>query len=295
MIRHSSFAVAGGELAVTEYGPEHGKPVYAPHGITANSQCWLALAELLPDHRIIAPDLRGRGRSNALPGPFGLEQHAQDAIAVMDQLAIKEYEVYGHSMGAFVSVRLAEMDSRISSLVLIDGGIPLSRPKGVSDGELVDATLGPAAQRLKMEFGSKLEYQGFWSNHPAFASDWTNYIANYVDYDLQPIGEAFKPASNIEAVSADILELFGPERYLQAMSNVSVPVLEIRAPRGLMNDEPLYPSAGPIPGSELFTRYTEVSAVDVNHYTILLNPAGASQIAQAIEQFKNEIAEKAHL
>ena len=53
-------------LAVTSFGPgTDADAVLAIHGITANGRCWDTVAALLPERRILAPDLRGRARSNA--------------------------------------------------------------------------------------------------------------------------------------------------------------------------------------------------------------------------------------
>ena len=59
-----------------------GVPVLAIHGITSTSRTWPFLADAL-DHAVFAPDLRGRGRSNRLPGPVGLVQHAEDCAEVV--------------------------------------------------------------------------------------------------------------------------------------------------------------------------------------------------------------------
>lgn len=58
-----------------------GPVVLAIHGITASHYSWPFLARALPDTRIIAPDLRGRARSNLLPGPYGMRRHAADPPA----------------------------------------------------------------------------------------------------------------------------------------------------------------------------------------------------------------------
>ena len=51
-------------------------------------------------------------------------------------------------MGAFASLVLANRHpDRVSSLVLVDGGLPLPTPPGVTDDELMKATLSPAAER----------------------------------------------------------------------------------------------------------------------------------------------------
>ena len=68
--------VAGGTLRVASW-PGTGVPVLAIHGITSSSRTWPFLAESV-DNPVFAPDLRGRGRSNHLPGPVGIAQHAED-------------------------------------------------------------------------------------------------------------------------------------------------------------------------------------------------------------------------
>ena len=115
--------VPGGALTVGIWNNAPDAP--AIHGITANHRCWPLLADHLPGVRIIAPDLRGRGRSRDLGGPYGLEQHARDLVAVLDHLELESVAVVAHSMGAFVAVLLAaRFPDRVSSLTLVDGGPP---------------------------------------------------------------------------------------------------------------------------------------------------------------------------
>src|SRR5699024_1531258 len=82
--------------------------VVAVHGVTASHRCWLSLAEELPEVRIVAPDLRGRGRSNQITGPFGLATHADDVAAVLGHLRVDNAVVAGHSMGGFVALVTAD-------------------------------------------------------------------------------------------------------------------------------------------------------------------------------------------
>ncbi|ERK70058.1 hypothetical protein N136_03613, partial [Leifsonia aquatica ATCC 14665] len=71
--------VAGGELAGGIWNPEGAaSTLVGIHGITASHRAWELVAAALPGTRLIAPDLRGRGRSSGLPGPYGLTAHADD-------------------------------------------------------------------------------------------------------------------------------------------------------------------------------------------------------------------------
>ena len=105
--------VGGGTLRVGEWGSHdsehHGATVIAVHGITASHLAWASLAKALPQVRLIAPDLRGRGRSAGLPGPYGMARHAADLEAVIQSLELPPAILLGHSMGAFVAVVAAHL------------------------------------------------------------------------------------------------------------------------------------------------------------------------------------------
>src|SRR5688500_7391893 len=79
--------VAGGTLHVATWG-DGPQIVLAAHGITANSRSFgavaAALGQLRDDVTLVAPDLRGRGRSGSLPGPYGITAHVDDCVRVLD-------------------------------------------------------------------------------------------------------------------------------------------------------------------------------------------------------------------
>lgn len=184
--------VAGGALRVGVWddGPPHRPTVLAVHGITSSHLAFAFLAEHLPGVRVVAPDLRGRGRSNSVAGPAGLRAHADDLAATLDHLDIDRAVVVGHSMGAFVAVVFARMfPERVSRLVLVDGGLPLDVPAGLDADTLVSRVLGPTAARLSMRFSSHDDYRRFWREHPAFRHDWSPQLEAYLDYDLVPVGD----------------------------------------------------------------------------------------------------------
>ena len=119
-------AVRGGTLRAGVWGPQDpGTPtVLAIHGITASHRCWTLLAGQLPGVRIIAPDLRGRGRSNALPAPYGMVSHAEDMAALLDAAGVEKAVVLGHSMGAFVAVVTAHRSAGPGGVAAAGGRRP---------------------------------------------------------------------------------------------------------------------------------------------------------------------------
>lgn len=284
--------VDGGELTCGVWGPEDpdAPVVLAVHGITAHHRCWPLVAEALSEGpagvRVVAPDLRGRGRSAGLPAPYGLERHARDLEQVLDHLGVREVTLVGHSMGAFVVLTLAALvGERATGLVLVDGGLPLAAPAGgvPSPTATPDDVLGPAAQRLRMTFESHEAYRDFWREHPAFADDWSPVVEGYVDYDLEGEAPHLRPSAAVAAVAADAAQLFGGRTYEQAMRSLTLPTVFLRAPRGLM-DEPqaLYAPDAAERARALVPHLRDVEVDDVNHYTIVLAPRGAEAVVAAV-------------
>ena len=287
MTGYSSHAVPvrGGELAVGVWGSESAaQTVLLVHGVTASHQSWPLVAEALTGVRVIAPDLRGRGRSNTLPGPYGMPQHADDLAAVLDHFAVGSCVVVGHSMGAFVSVVFAHRHpERVSELVLVDGGLPLAVPEGMDPAEFTKAVLGPASERLSMTFPSREAYATFWQQHPAF-SEWTETVADYVDYDLQGAAPELHPATAYQAVAEDSAELTGSDSVVSALEHLAHRTVFLRAPRGLLDAEPLYQAPDVAAWAARLPDFEAVEVDDVNHYTIILGRHGAQQVVPRIRE-----------
>lgn len=268
--------VAGGTLGGAIYSPDGTTTVLAIHGITANSRSWATVARELSGVRVIAPDLRGRGGSGTLPAPYDFAAHVEDLIAVLDQFGVESVVVVGHSMGAFVAVALAARHpERVQALVLVDGGVPLPT---VADPA---AALGPAMQRLSVEFPDRAAYRSFWQVHPALGPYWNDDLDAYVDHDLVGVEPHLRSSVNADAVLTNVVELDGRNGYREAIAALPQPIVFLRAPRGLFDEvPPLYPDER-IDEIAALLRTDVVDVPDVNHYTIVLGP-GAPVVARAI-------------
>ncbi|MGO4301361.1 alpha/beta hydrolase [Leifsonia sp. RAF41] len=277
--------VAGGQLAGGSWNPDApGLPVLALHGITANHLSWQLVASALPDTRVIAPDLRGRGRSGELPGPFTLNDLADDLAGMLDALGVERAVVAGHSMGAFVAVRFAERHpERVVRLVLVDGGLPIPWPRDIPPEQVTAVALGPALERLRRTFASAEDYEQFWRQHPAIGPWWNDTFARYVAYDL--VGEAPTLRSSVseEAVSVNSVELYGDGGYAEALAGLGLPVAFIRAPRGLLDGPPLYQPTVVAEWKERLPGMSVHEADDVNHYTILMTDHGLRHVLPLLD------------
>lgn len=279
-------AVPGGDLRVGVWvGPSDAAPtVLLIHGVTASHLSWPYVAERLPNARLIAPDLRGRGRSNTLEGPAGLAAHARDMIAVLDALGVEQVVVVGHSMGAFVALVLGDLyPERISRVVLVDGGLPLDLPVGLSSDEIITLVLGPTADRLAMRFATPEAYRDFWRAHPAFRRDWTPELEAYLAYDLVGEEPELRPATSYATLEEDSIDQNTGTAILDALTRLRHPTVLLTAERGLLDQVPALYAAERIPG--LLSAYPglqHVAVPDVNHYTIAMSGRGADAVAAVV-------------
>ncbi|MDV3353692.1 alpha/beta hydrolase [Leptothoe sp. ISB3NOV94-8A] len=113
------------ELAVDYCG--RGMPIVCLHGHPGTGRCMSVFADYLSPHfQIIAPDLRGYGRSRATQ-PFTMEQHLDDLSVLLDRLD-QPCLLLGWSLGGILAMELAlKHPAQIAGLVLVSTA---ARPAG---------------------------------------------------------------------------------------------------------------------------------------------------------------------
>jgi pimeloyl-ACP methyl ester carboxylesterase len=282
-LRLLNVPVDDGDLRVLLWGT--GKRVaVAVHGITASGMSWQAVARHMPpDWTLAAPDLRGRGYSSDLPGPYGLDRHARDMAAVLRHFGGRPV-LAGHSMGAYVALLTRDAHPElVRRLVLVDGGLPLSLPEGIDPDAALDATLGPAIARLRQTYPDTEAYLDLWRAHPALAEHWTADVEAYARYDLT--GEEGQLRSRVaeDAVRTDSRDVLAEKPFADALSRLTRPTPLLTAPAGFFGAPP-----GVLPPELVAAWQERVPALrpqtipGVNHYTILFEPEAAAAVSQAI-------------
>jgi lipase len=113
------------KLALEEWGDPGADRVVCLHGVTSHGGHFARLAEALPDHHVLAPDLLGHGSSPYEP-PWDLERHL---TAIVDTVGAEPACLVGHSFGARLALELAARAPKlVPRLVLLDPAIHVPPP-----------------------------------------------------------------------------------------------------------------------------------------------------------------------
>jgi lipase len=140
-------------LHTHEWGDPSERPLVCLHGVSAHGERYrkLAVERWAARFRVVAPDLRGHGRSGYEP-PWDFETHIADLVDTIDSLGIEQADWVGHSFGGRLLLELASAQpERIRRLVLLDPAIQILPhiALSVAEGERRDAVYDSPEEYLE--------------------------------------------------------------------------------------------------------------------------------------------------
>ena len=174
-----------------------GEPVVFLHtGLQTGSTDFVKQREALQKSRkVIAPDLRGHGKSVSDDFSNYFEDAAVDLKETLDHLQVDQLHLVGCSLGGLVGLRFAKKyPDRLRSLTL--SGITSDKPDNWTEMHAQDVQF----QRELLEnteFTKQLDLQ--------HESDWRQFIYMARDVDWYP----FEDTSNLNHITAPILFMVG--------------------------------------------------------------------------------------
>lgn len=104
-VEHADAVVGGVRIRYAQAGT--GRPVVLLHTFPQNSYAWRRVIPLLAEEfRVICPDLRGAGESDAPAGGYGTAERAADVLGLLDALGLERAILVGHGWGAWAGFRV---------------------------------------------------------------------------------------------------------------------------------------------------------------------------------------------
>ncbi|OKP86250.1 alpha/beta hydrolase [Paenibacillus helianthi] len=109
----------GSNICYSDQGK--GDVIVLLHGFCGSSAYWeQVIPSLSSNYRVIAPDLRGHGASDAPLGAYTVDQMADDVLSLLNALEIPECYLLGHSLGGYITLSFAQRHaSRLKGFGLI--------------------------------------------------------------------------------------------------------------------------------------------------------------------------------
>lgn len=116
--------VAGpsGMLSARIGGPADGEAVLFCHSILTSSAIWARQAASLAARgfRVVCVDMRGHGLSEAVPGPYAMDDLVADIVTVLDVLELARVHFVGVSQGGMIGFGIgARHQERLASLLVV--------------------------------------------------------------------------------------------------------------------------------------------------------------------------------
>lgn len=104
-VTHRYADLPSARLHVAEAG--EGPPIVLLHGWPQHWWIWRkVIPDLARDHRLICPDLRGFGWSEAPRGRYEIAELAADVVALLDEMGLEQVDLIGHDWGGYAGFLL---------------------------------------------------------------------------------------------------------------------------------------------------------------------------------------------
>ena len=114
-----------GDISIAYKRFGQGKPILFISGTSQTKDVWEStlLSDLVAtNHTVIVFDNRGMGETTVGTKPFSIEQFANDTAGLLDSLHIEKADIFGASLGSFVTQELAlNYPQKVDRLVLSAG------------------------------------------------------------------------------------------------------------------------------------------------------------------------------
>lgn len=123
-VEHRFVTTSRLRMHVAEAGS--GEPVLLLHGWPQHWHAWRRLIPLLSaHHRVLCPDLRGFGWTDAPRNGYGTDALTYDVLALLDALELERVNVIGHELGGRLGFQLSlRAPDRVRSLVTLNAMHP---------------------------------------------------------------------------------------------------------------------------------------------------------------------------
>ncbi|MBI0358358.1 alpha/beta fold hydrolase [Burkholderia oklahomensis] len=143
-------------------GPAQAPTLVLLHSLGTDMHLWDPQMERLTQrYRVVRLDIRGHGLSAVDAQPFSMSDLADDVMAVLDQLRIKEFHVAGASIGGTIAQWIGfKIPRRVRGMIIIDTALVNAAPPALWRARAEDV-FNHGIEHLEVEILSRWVTPGF--------------------------------------------------------------------------------------------------------------------------------------
>jgi pimeloyl-ACP methyl ester carboxylesterase len=250
-----------------------GPAVVLLHGFGETGDMWAPLAaELVRDHFVIVPDLRGLGLSSRPAGGYDKKTQAEDIAGVLDSLKVDKVDLVTHDIGNMVGYAFAaQHPERVKKFVVIDAPLPGIGPWDdiVRSHALWHFSFyGPDAERL-VKGRERIYLDRFWNEFSADPKKFDEASRKHYAKLYAAAGAMHAGFEQFKAFDQDAAD----NKAFVAKGTLTMPVLAIGGEK----------SFGPMMGTVMRAAASNVQTAVVpnsGHWVMEENPAATIKLIQ---------------
>lgn len=250
-----------------------GPAVVLLHGFGETGDMWAPLAaELVRDHFVVVPDLRGLGLSSRPAGGYDKKTQAEDVAGVLDSLKIDKVDLVTHDIGNMVGYAFAaQHPERVKKFVVIDAPLPGIGPWDdiVRSHALWHFSFyGPDAERL-VKGRERIYLDRFWNEFSADPKKFDEASRKHYAKLYAAAGAMHAGFEQFKAFDQDAAD----NKAFVAKGMLTMPVLAIGGEK----------SFGPMMGTMMRAAATNVQTAVVpnsGHWVMEENPAATIKLIE---------------
>lgn len=248
--------IRGLRVCLCTWGPKEGPVILCVHGILEQGAAWSEVAIRLAQkgYRVIAPDLRGHGKSDRVEkgGSYNLLDFLGDIDAIVEVLAGKAFTLVGHSLGSVVAAIFASVRPQlVKNLVLIETILP-TEPKEEETAEQIATHLDYLASPPEHPVFPNVEAaaERLRQNTPALSKSLAMMLAERITEPCEG-GVRWRWEPLLRTRVGMSLNSIGRSRYLGLLKRIQVPITLVYGDRSNFNrNEDLTEQQSAMPNAE---------------------------------------------
>ncbi len=240
LMEETLITIRGLKICLCTWGPEEGPLVLCLHGILEQGAAWSEVAIRLAQkgYRVIAPDLRGHGRSDRLGkgGSYNLIDFLGDIDAIVEYLAGKAFILVGHSLGSVLGAIFATIrPQRIKNIVLVETILPTANEDDDPTASLTNQLDSMAAPPEHPVFPNvEAAAERLRKATPAISSSLAMILAERITEPCEG-GVRWRWEPLLRTRAGISLNGIGRSRYLKLLKKIKVPITLVYGDKSSFN------------------------------------------------------------